>query len=97
MEKELIYHYCENVELGLTNEDTHICYHQGRCDEDVSQVLSQDYVREQLEKYSDKELRDSVRAYAVEDVDSFDRHRLETYVVWLVAGNIVEDEYIENS
>ena len=96
MEKELVYHYCDNIELGLTYEDAHDCSHSGSCDAGCERVVSQPYVKKQLAKYSDKELRKSVKAYGVDDVDSFDRHRLETYVVWLVAGSIVEDEYTEN-
>jgi hypothetical protein len=55
-------------------------------------VVNEPYVHEQLSKYTDEELRKSVKAYGVEDVDTFDRHTLEMYVVWLVAGNIVDEE-----
>jgi hypothetical protein len=84
--------YCEDIELGLTHEDAHLCSHQGLCDVDCEMVVNEPYVHEQLSKYTDEEMRKSVKAYGVEDVDTFDRHTLEMYVVWLVAGNIVDEE-----
>lgn len=91
--QDLLYTFVDNIEIGLTEEDANHGYHMGECDDDVKELIEVDYIKEQLSKYSDEELRNAVRAYAVEDTESMNRERLEKWIVFLAAGNIIDEDY----
>lgn len=91
MEDNLITNYVGNIEISMTLEDAKHCSHQGHCDEDVKEVLLQPYIQQQLKNYSNKEMEQELKEYAIEDVETFDRQTLEEYIIWLVAGNIMDE------
>lgn len=82
-------------EFEMTLNDALSCCHSGSCDSDVEIALTVDYIKKQLAKLSDTEMRNAIEEYGVEDIHTFNRHRLEMYIVWLAAGNIVDDVYEE--
>lgn len=90
--ENLIIHYVGDIELSMTSEDAHYCYHQGECDNDVNEISLKDYIQEQLKEYSNPELIKALQEYAIEDCETFNRKELEEYIVWLIAGNIIDDE-----
>ena len=92
MEENLITHYVGDIELSMTLEDAHYCSHQGDCDDDVTEVSLKPYIQKQLKEYSNPQLIKALKEYAIEDCDKFNRKQLEEYIVWLIAGNIIDDE-----
>lgn len=77
-------------EFQLTRNDAEQCSHMGRCDEDVEVVRKKKYVKRQLDELSDEDLKEILKEYSCYD-EGDTRDDMEAYIVWLAAGNIVED------
>lgn len=97
MEEEKVYTYVQDIEFEMTLEDANCGCHIGSCDEDVQELVDTDYIREQLDRLDTEVIRENIRAYGLDDVDEMDRHRLECYLVWIAAGNIVDDDYSKSA
>jgi hypothetical protein len=81
-------------ELSMTLAQARQGSHQGRCDEDVAELLKLPHIRRQLKKLDDATLAAELGEYGAWEEDELkDRAANEARVVWLAAGNIVEDYY----
>ena len=87
MEKKR-YTYLNNIEFEMTFEDARLGYHQGDCQADCEQLIQVPYIKEQLSKLTDEQMRSICREYGVDGVDKRTRTELEVLVVWLAAGDI---------
>ena len=89
--------YLENVEFELTRHDAERCSHTGSCDEDVACTKKKRYVKKQLDRLSYEQMYNAVDCYVCFEPgrEKPTRETLEDYVVWLAAGNIMEDIYDE--
>jgi len=91
--KELTYTYVGNIEIGLTDEDVESC--AVPCSDNTSaceEVEGKDYINGQLSSYTDAELAEAVKSYAIENTESMTRKELYTYIVWLAAWDIKDDD-----
>lgn len=79
-----------SFEFQLTRNDAERCSHMGRCDEDVEAVRKKKYVKRQLDELSDEEMKEILKEYCCYD-EGDTRDDMEAYIVWLAAGDIVED------
>lgn len=79
-----------DIEISMKEEDARLCYHQGVCDDDVKSVCQMDYIKQQLAVISSEALEEVLVDYGCE-FDENDRTDMEELVVWLAAGNILED------
>ena len=95
--EETVYTYVQDIEFEMTLEDAKHGDHMGLCDEDVFDLVNTDYIREQLDKLDTEYIRENIRAYGLDDIDKMDRIELEHYLVWLAAGNIVDDDYSKSA
>lgn len=82
-------------EIELDKYDADCCYHPGSCDIDCERTIGFDYVKEQLNQISSEQIITVLNDYGVEDADKKDRKTLETYIVWLAAGDIMEGNCTE--
>ena len=87
------YYGADCFELNMKYEDVRACCHQGHCDDDVSATRSLDYMRRQLDNITCEQMYGYVMEYMAEDMPEKknDREWLETYTVWLSAGDILDD------
>ena len=92
--EDTIMTYVGGIEFEMTLEDAMKCSHQGSCDDDVNEVSLKPYIQNQLKNYSNKEIANELKEYAIENTDKFNRETLEEYVVWLAAANIMD--YVHN-
>ena len=84
-------------ELMMKYGDAKACCHQGPCDYDCEGVMQLPYMRKQLDQLTNKQIEVAVREYGVEFEEyegrEVPRNILELYLVWLAAGNIVDEVY----
>lgn len=89
--------YLDGIEFCMTAEDARMCSHMGQCDDDCEAARNIPYIRKQLDKLRCKDMEAAIREYGVEFEEykgkRVPRATLELYVVWLAAGNIVDDLY----
>lgn len=87
----------EGFEFGMTEQDARMCCHQGSCDDDCEAARGIPYIREQLDALTNKQMEAAVREYGVEFEEykgrKVPREVLELYVVWLAAGDIMDELY----
>lgn len=85
---------CNDFELLLTYGDACCASHGGDCFNDVEDLRHVDYVREQLDKLSDAQLKAYVEYYfGYERDDIKGRADMERYSLWLAAGDIKDHAY----
>jgi len=77
-------------DFQMTEHDAHLCYHQGQCDDDVERVMQLDYIKKQLAEISTDAMVEAISEYGP-DLASADRHEIEMFIVWIAAGNIVDE------
>ena len=90
------YNHAQCFELGMKYEDVKACSHQGECDYDVEATRQLDYMREQLDKITCEQMFGYVMEYMPDnDIKGHenDREWLETYTVWLSAGDLLDEIY----
>ena len=84
-------------ELMMKYGDAKACCHAGECDADCEGVRLLPYMRKQLDRLTDRQIEVAVREYGVEfeEYEGRDvpRDILELYLVWLAAGDIVDEVY----
>lgn len=49
-----------------------------------------DILRKIGDKISDEQMTEVLKDYGIDDADSKTRHKLEMYIVWLAAGDIID-------
>lgn len=82
-------------DIILEKYDADCCSHPGPCDLDCERTIGLDYVKKQLKEISSEQIREVLTDYGLEDVDEKDRKQLETYIVWLAAGDIMDGNCTE--
>jgi len=100
--KEYAYHDVstdglECFEFMMQYGNAKACCHSGSCDDDCEAVRHIPYIRKQLDKLSNEQLESAAREYGVEfekyEGRDIPRDVLEIYIVWLSAGDIVDEVY----
>lgn len=79
-------------EIKMKEEDAQRGCHMGSCDADVEELIEEDYIKEQLDKISSEQIKKVLKDYGIENVKSFDRKKLNMYIVWIAAGNICDGD-----
>ena len=78
------------IELEMTLDQARGASHQGRCDEDVAALIPE--LQAQLDKIAPGDLADELREYGAWDAEELADHDANiTRLVWIAAGDIVED------
>lgn len=84
-------------ELMMKYGDAKACCHAGKCDADCEGVRLLPYMRKQLDCLTDRQIEAAVREYGVEFEEykgrDIPRDILELYLVFLAAGDIVDEVY----
>jgi len=84
-------------ELMMKYGDAKACCHPGPCDYDCEGVMQLPYMRQQLDQLTNKQIEVAVREYGVQFEEyegrEVPRNILELYLVWLAAGDIVDEVY----
>lgn len=82
----------ERFEIEMILKQAKSASHQGKCDDDVNQLLTLPKIKRQLAKIDDETLIAELKEYgAWEKEDLQDRNVNNQRIVWLAAGNIVDD------
>lgn len=85
-----------NLEFDLTEADARAASHPGPCDDDVAYLLTLPYIQSQLAGISDDDLKAELAEYGCWDEEELqDRQANEARIVWLAAGQIVDELYEE--
>jgi len=80
-------------EIEMTKAQAHTGSHQGSCDDDIAYLLTLPKIKRQLKNIPDEKLIDELRECgAWNDEELKDRKENEARIVWLAAGDIVEEE-----
>ena len=85
---------CGLIELEIPDDIIGSCYHSGECGNDVEAALLIPMIRKQFDSISDERLIKSL-SEVWDDSDVIrqsDRHTNEMRALWIVCGNIMEDE-----
>ena len=88
-----MYKHSQCFELNMRYVDVKSCCHAGSCDDDCEAVRNMDYMREQLDKLTNEQMFGYVIEYSCDYEDAeklHDRKWLETYTIWLSAGDILD-------
>ena len=85
--------YFNRFTIRMTLEQARGASHQGQCDDDVAALVEDKRIARQLDKIPADDIRAELREYGAWDVvelayDAENRQR----IVWIAAGNIVEEE-----
>lgn len=79
------------IELQIELEHANTGYHQGRCDADVEQLLTLDYIKVQLDAIPPALLADELREYGTWDQEELaDHEQNKARLLWLACGDIAE-------
>ena len=85
--------YFDRFTIALALEDALNCSHPGACDNDVAEVLTLDYVRNQFKHINDHDLSTELRDYGAWDAEELsDRAANEARIIWIAAGNIRDEQ-----
>jgi hypothetical protein len=84
--------------IEMDYDDAKSCSHTGKCDDDVARVLRKGYIVRQLDAIGDADIADELQNYgAWEDFELADRDTIRTSIVWIAAGNIMDEIYQEQA
>lgn len=82
------------IEIQLTLAEAQSMSHQGQCDEDVKAGSKQPKIARQLAKIDPAVLRSELKEYgAWNDEELSDHEQNLQRILWLAAGDIVEESY----
>lgn len=82
-------------DIELEDYDADCCCHPGPCDLDCERTIGLEYVKDQLAEISSEQIINVLEDYGIDDATQKDRKQLETYIVWLAAGDIMEGNCTE--
>lgn len=78
--------------LQMTLQEARGASHQGRCDDDVADLVRQPKIRRQLDKIGPDKIRAELREYGAWDADELaDDSANRARIVWIAAGNIADE------
>lgn len=81
-------------EIEMTKRQAESASHPGPCDNDVEILLQDRKIKRQLAKIPDKKLAEELKEYgAWSDEELENRKENEARIIWLAAGNIIEELY----
>jgi hypothetical protein len=75
----------------MTEKDARAAYHGGVCDDDVKALCTKDYIKEQLKNISKEDIQNILDNYGC-DYDEDSIADMQECLIWLAAGDIVEDK-----
>ena len=79
-------------EIQITLAQAAQCSHSGPCDDDVAALVATPAMRRQLAKIAGTDLATELREYgAWDDIELSNREDNNNRIVWIAAGNIVEE------
>ena len=79
-------------EIQMTLTQAESASHQGRCDDDVSELAKAPAIARQLAKIDPQAIRDELREYGAWDDDELSDHEQNLQrILWIAAGDIVEE------
>lgn len=79
-------------ELQMTRQQAESTSHQGQCDDDVASLLRVPSIRRQLAKIPADTIRAELAEYGAWDDDALASHQDNlARIVWIAAGNIVDE------
>ena len=83
----------DHFSINMTRNQAATANHPGQCDSDVLALSQQPAIRRQLAHITDADLITELSEYgAWEPEELQDRHQNEQRIIWIAAGNILEDE-----
>jgi hypothetical protein len=81
-------------EIEMTLEQAKDCSHQGQCDADVEYLVHTPGMRRQLAKIPAASIAAELKEYgAWDDAELADAAANQERIVWIAAGNIVDEQY----
>lgn len=81
-------------ELQMTLAQANSASHPGQCDDDVEALCQHPKIRRQLDKLDPEDLRDELKEYgAWDETELADHEANKRRIVWIGAGNIVEEKH----
>lgn len=88
-----MYAYFTRFHLEMTKYEAQSASHQGRCDDDVEYLTCTAKILRQLDKIPPEAIAAELQEYgAWDDVELSDHAQNRRRIVWIAAGNIVEDQ-----
>ena len=82
----------DGMELNITKNEAAKGSHQGSCDADIADLMTVPRIRRQLNKLNPVKLAGALKEYgAWDDVELSDHEQNKARILWIVCGNIVED------
>ena len=82
----------ERFEIEMTKDQAHTGSHQGQCDDDVAYLLTIPNICRQLDKIDPILLAAELAEYgAWGDEELQDHEQNKARIVWIAAGNIIEE------
>jgi hypothetical protein len=82
------------IELQMTLAQAQGASHQGQCDADVEDLSKEPAIARQLAKINPETLRTELKEYGAWDADELSDHNQNLQrILWLAAGDIVEEQY----
>jgi len=80
--------------ITMTKKQAEACSHPGPCDDDVAALVATPAMGRQLRRIPDVDLVAELREYgAWNGAELADRAANERRIVWIAAGNILEEHY----
>jgi hypothetical protein len=80
-----------HFEIEMTKKQAESVSHPGPCDADVEILLQDRKIKRQLKKIPDDKLRMELKEYGIDPENLQTRHDLESYIVWIAGGNIMDN------
>ena len=84
------------IEFDIEIEDVKKGYHSGSCDEDIAELQKKEYIANQLNPIPLETLCSILDEYGCEYDDGDDKEEIESIVLWLACGDIVDELNEEN-
>ena len=84
-----------DLEIEIDIEDAKKGYHSGSCDADIEELQKKEYIKEQLNPIPLETLCSILDEYGCEHYDWEGKEEIESIVLWIACGNIVDDYYEE--
>lgn len=92
-----MYAIFNRFEIKMTLAQAKGASHQGRCDEDVAALLAEPSIKRQLAKIPAASITAELKEYgAWDDEELADVAANQARIVWIAAGNIVEEHNTTN-